>query len=126
MAEGVDDHGRNAVLPDGAPKKTQGATLTLARPMQFSLRAGTHVASVDVRIASITSALRVRCGVSSSRDAAEKIAVELAREMYERDHGALPFRNIGVQTLVFHKEDSVTAEIFVQPKEETRKVTMNL
>lgn len=126
MADSVEDHGRNAVLPDWAPKKTQGATLTLARPMQFSLRAGTHVASVDVRIASITSALRVRYGVSSSRDAAEKIAVELAREMYERDHGALPFRNIGVQTLVFYKEKSVTAEIFVQPKEETRKVTMNL
>lgn len=122
----ADDLKRNPALPVWAPARTQGATLTLPRPMQFSLRAGTHVASVDVQHASITRQLREEYNSSDNAETAERVALELVREMYTRDHGHLPGNKVGIQTLIYHKKDSVTVEIFVQPEAETRKVTMNL
>ena len=130
MGEGVENKGddlkRNAALPLWAPARTQGATLTLPRPMQFSLKAGTRVASVDVQHASITRQLREEYNSSDNAETAERVALDLAREMYNRDHGPLPMKKVGIQTLVYHKKDSVTVEIFVQPEADTRKVTMKL
>lgn len=118
--EGLD---RNFVLPDWAPKHTQGATTRLAKAMGFSFKVGSKVSSVDVRIKSIGKVERFSSGQADNRKAAEVIASGLAAEMWVRDYGKMP--TVNMQKLIYHKEESVTVEFIWQPPTETTKIDLN-
>lgn len=104
----------------------QSRTMTLERKMQFSLGAGTMIASVNVKLSDIRERDYKGSGLSK-RQWAVHVATELVHQKYAEAFGAPPNEDKGdpLQYLTVHTTDSVTCEIW-QSGPETRRVNVKL